>query len=86
MHLVTLGVDHIDIRHANILEAPQGPPGWPSLASPFVSAAYRYRLVDFELARKTNRDLWIFEQYSKSWVDRLLNALPLGYVLETWDF
>ena len=53
-HLALLGVDHDDIRHANILYAPDCPPGWPSLVSPFSGNAYRWRLIDFEHAQETN--------------------------------
>lgn len=85
-HLAMLGIDHVDIRHANILEAPIYPPGWPSRVSPLSGIHYRFRLVDFERARKTNRGADSFNYYHESWVKRLLNNLPAGYVMEMWDF
>ena len=80
-----LGVDHVDIRHANILLAPVEAPGWPSRRSPFSKIAYRFRIIDFESARKTNRDLGIFETYYNGWVTRLLRGLQMGCIYEPWD-
>ncbi|KAJ3535022.1 hypothetical protein NM688_g7036 [Phlebia brevispora] len=84
-HLVELGIDHTDIRHANILEAPICPPGWPSLMSPLTNNAYRYRLVDFDNACKTNRALEFFPGYYQDYVRRLMRGLRMGYVFEPWE-
>ncbi|KAJ3535023.1 hypothetical protein NM688_g7037 [Phlebia brevispora] len=84
-HLVQLGVDHVDIRYANILEAPVCPPGWPSLMSPLTNNAYRYRLVDFGNSCKTNRAVKLFSVYYRSYVRRLLNGLKMGYIIEPWQ-
>ncbi len=85
-HLSRLGIDHIDIRHANILEAPLCPPGWPCLVSPVTNMAYRYRLVDFDNSRKTDRPLHVFNLYYEQYVKRILVGLPLGYIIEPWEF
>ena len=84
-HLSHLGVDHVDIRHANILEAPLSPPGWPSLVSPQTNYAYRYRLIDFDNATKTNRPPYAFQEYYGQYINRLMQGLPLGYVFEPWE-
>ena len=81
-HLALLGIDHVDIRHANILYAPECPPGWPTLISPFSGNIYNWRLIDFEASRKTNWDLRGWSAYHESWVERLLEGLPQGYVLD----
>ena len=62
-HLARLGVVHIDIRHANILMAPECPQGWPTLLSPFTKRPYRYRLIDFVEARKADWTQEEFKQY-----------------------
>lgn len=85
-HLNHLGIDNIDIRHANILQAPEVPPGWPCLVSPLSHSIYGYRLIDFEMARKTKCDVGIMEVNNERWVTRLLGGLPLGYVFEISDF
>ncbi|KAJ3552226.1 hypothetical protein NM688_g4265 [Phlebia brevispora] len=85
-HLATLGIDHVDIRYANMRYAPQCPPGWPSLISPYTGLPYRWRLIDFEKAKKTNRRIDAFEVYHQQWVSRILDNLPFGDVVEPWDF
>ena len=85
-HLAILGIDHVDIRHANILYAPESPPGWPGLYSPFCGRSYRWRLIDFERARKTNWNPQAWSKYHRDWVSRLINGLPLGYTFEITDF
>ena len=84
-HLAMLGVDHNDIRHPNILCAPECPPGWPGRVSPWTKKGYRWRLVDFEVSQKTNWDLDVFCRYHEDWVARLLDNLPEGRVLEMTD-
>ncbi|KAJ3535025.1 hypothetical protein NM688_g7038 [Phlebia brevispora] len=84
-HFGQFGIDHIDIRYANILEAPECPPGWPSLMSPLTHNAYRYRLIDFGNSRKTNRALEFFPSYYFGYVNRLLNGLTGGYIVEPWE-
>lgn len=84
-HLSELGVDHVDIRYANILEAPVCPPGWPSLISPMTKQPYRFRIVDFDNARKTNRSTQMSARYNYDYVVRLLDGLQLGYIIEPWD-
>ena len=83
-HLAELGVDHVDIRHANILEAPVCPPGWPSLVSPMTGHPYRFRIVDFDNSRKTNLSLQVFAAYHRGYVVRMLDGLMLGYIIEPW--
>lgn len=85
-HLALLGIDHVDIRYANILQAPESPPGWPSLVSPHSHAPYRWRLVDFERSRKTNRNLEKSIFHAKGWLSRVLDNLPFGDIVEPWEF
>lgn len=54
-----LGIEHRDIRYPNLLCAPEGPTALPGLPSPRPDAKvkrgdYRWRLIDFELSRKSN--------------------------------
>ena len=53
--LTRLAVDHVDIRYENVLLAPPSPPGLEGKCSPKLGRPYRFRLVDFEHAVRTNR-------------------------------
>ena len=83
--LAQLGMDHVDIRYANILYAPSAPPGLPSLPSPYTGKTYRWRLIDFGNSHKTNQDLERFQIYHYGYVERLFRLLPTGWVIEPWE-
>ncbi|KAJ3558714.1 hypothetical protein NM688_g754 [Phlebia brevispora] len=83
--LAHLGIDHTDIRWANILYAQPSPPGFPSLPSPYTGKTYRWRLIDFDNALKSNDTLQGFYTYHESYVERLLGLLPSGYIVEPWE-
>jgi hypothetical protein len=47
----------LDMKANSLLLAPPSPPGFPSLPSPFTGLRHRLRIIDFELARKTDYKL-----------------------------
>ncbi|KAK7692296.1 hypothetical protein QCA50_003921 [Cerrena zonata] len=81
-HLATLGVDHNDVRYRNILQAPVGPDSLPPALSPWTQDTYAYRIVDFDIARKTNIGFSQlasqFHQFHQS-LNVLLYNLPRDY-------
>ena len=85
LHLSDLGIEHTDIRHANILYAPESPPGFPGLPSPFTGKTYRWRLIDFSSSYKTNETVEHMQECYEDYVDRLLLLLPQGYIIEPWE-
>ncbi|KZV85877.1 hypothetical protein EXIGLDRAFT_725449 [Exidia glandulosa HHB12029] len=53
--LAHMGVDmSMDIKGSNVCMAPEAPPGLPSLPSPFTGRTHNIRLIDFELALRTD--------------------------------
>ncbi|GJE93479.1 hypothetical protein PsYK624_096380 [Phanerochaete sordida] len=68
-----------DIRYANILRAPQAPPGLPGRVCPFHKRAHEWRLVDFEHGRETNASLHWHKAFRAGWLRRILNNLPLVF-------
>ncbi|KAF9503798.1 hypothetical protein BS47DRAFT_1309202, partial [Hydnum rufescens UP504] len=80
-----LGVDHRDIRYSNILAAPQGPTVLPSLPSPFTGRIYTYRIIDLEQCEKTNGEPQMLTAWQASWVDRIVENIPVGAIIEPWE-
>ena len=84
--LARLGVDQDDLRYYNILRAPaRGSSPLPSLSSPFTQRTYRWRIVDFDRACKSNKDGLVFACKNDGFLDRLLLNLPYGDVYEPWE-
>lgn len=66
-----------DVRSNNILAAPPSPPGLPSIPSPFTQRTYAWRLVDFELARKTPWLRKVIARDQQDWVRNMFVSLPM---------
>ena len=67
-----------DIRYANILRAPQSPPGLPGRICPFHNRVHEWRLVDFEHGQETNVSLAVVEEtYSETSEGTPLSMMPL---------
>lgn len=78
-HLATIGVDHGDVRYRNILQAPAGPNSLPPALSPWTQDTYAYRIVDFDVATKTNIGFsQLAHQFHQS-LNVLLYNLPHDY-------
>jgi len=80
-----LGVDHRDIRYANILAAPEGPTTLPTLPSPFTGRTYKHRIIDLEQCEKTNGETWRLTALQASWVDPIVENIPDGTIVEPWE-
>jgi len=97
--LCVLGIEHQDIRHANILHAPTGPNALPGRPSPYLErttgkeVVSQWRLIDFELSKKSNYMLYwkghpreaVQDPPGFDWVVAILEGLPLGYIVEPWE-
>lgn len=85
-HLIELGIDHVDIKYDNILKMPESSESWPSHVSPWTNRPYRYRLIDFTMAKKTNQIINELEDYYEDWVTMVLDGLPTGSLYDKLDF
>ena len=84
--LARLGVDQDDLRYYNILRAPaRGSSPLPSLSSPFTQRTYRWRIVDFDRACKSNVEREVAACKNDGYLDRLLINLPYGDIWEPWE-
>ncbi|OBZ77893.1 hypothetical protein A0H81_02057 [Grifola frondosa] len=52
--LAYMGVDHADVRYANILMPPESPLALPTLKCPFHNVVHYYRAIDFDRATRTD--------------------------------
>ncbi|EIM84350.1 uncharacterized protein STEHIDRAFT_112752 [Stereum hirsutum FP-91666 SS1] len=68
-----------DIRHANILEAPQHPPGLASISSPFTHRTHGWRIIDFKMTAKSMMTPTALRQAHKSMLRPILDGLEKGY-------
>lgn len=66
-----------DVRSNNILAALPSPPGLPSIPSLFTRRTYAWRLVDFELARKTPWMRKVIARDQQDWVRNMFVSLPM---------
>ena len=84
--LANLGIDQDDLRYYNILRAPApGSSPLPSLPSPFTQTTYKWRIVDFDRALKTNRQAKGINHKNDGYLERLLMNLPYGEIWEPWE-
>ncbi|TFY73712.1 hypothetical protein EWM64_g10300 [Hericium alpestre] len=73
---------HWQVRHENILHAPVCPPGLAGKPSEVKKKTHNWRLVDFSSAFKQALSERQMLKLHMSWVERLLNGLPSGRLLE----
>ncbi|KAF8503191.1 hypothetical protein JB92DRAFT_2970801, partial [Gautieria morchelliformis] len=70
------GIEHMNIRWRNILA---------STVCPYHGHMHRWRVVDFDLSRKSNHSHSHIESASGSWLRTILDGLEEGYVVAPWD-
>ena len=87
------GIEHGDIRWQNILHAYPAKPKEEdesdaplslvpsSIASPNTGKTYPFRLVDFEMGRKTNYSAKLVAQAQVDWLEGMVGELPVGGLL-----
>ncbi|KAF8482311.1 hypothetical protein JB92DRAFT_3035459 [Gautieria morchelliformis] len=76
------GIEHMNIRWRNILAAPAAQ---QSTVCPYHGHMHRWRVVDFDLSRKSNHSHSHIESASGSWLRTILDGLEEPYVVEPWD-
>ncbi|KAF8516611.1 hypothetical protein JB92DRAFT_2909592 [Gautieria morchelliformis] len=76
------GIEHIDIRWRNILAAPAID---QSIVCPYHGHKHQWRVVDFDLSRKSNHLHSGIETAANGWLQTILDGLEEGYVVEPWD-
>jgi hypothetical protein len=75
------GIEHIDVRWRNILEAPTTHDG---LVCPFHGHKHQWRVIDFDHSRKSGFKQEFIERINRAFINRLIDGLHEGYVLEPW--
>ncbi|GJJ09985.1 hypothetical protein Clacol_004211 [Clathrus columnatus] len=84
--LSRLGIEHLDIRWSNILSVIQDPDDESSgTVCPNHGHAHQWRVIDFDVARKTNGTIIYMDKCAGSWLVRLFLNLPKGRIIEPWD-
>ncbi|KAF8499493.1 hypothetical protein JB92DRAFT_2980986 [Gautieria morchelliformis] len=76
------GIKHMDIRWRNILAAPATD---QSIVCPYHGHKHQWRVVDFDLSRKSNFSHSRIESSADRWLQTILDGLEEGYVVEPWD-
>jgi hypothetical protein len=67
-----------DIRHSNILFSPAAPPGFPVRKCPFRQRRHKYRVLDFDYAKKNKLDY----QHNVNTDSTLGSLLEEGFIAE----
>ncbi|GJJ09749.1 hypothetical protein Clacol_003973 [Clathrus columnatus] len=84
--LSRLGIEHLDIRWSNILSVIQDPDYESSgIVCPNHGRVHQWRVVDFDLARKTNGTTVYLDKCTKGWLERLFFGLSNGRIIEPWE-
>ncbi|KAI0743055.1 hypothetical protein C8Q80DRAFT_950714 [Daedaleopsis nitida] len=75
---IELAEQHVvynDWRAANLMRAPESPPGLPSKPSPYSGRVYQLRYIDFEHAMVTNMKPELLELTARDCIVDLLNSI-----------
>ena len=85
--LAHLGISYADIRYSNIRRAPEHSlsSALPGVVSPRTGSMHEWRLFDLESCTKSNVSAEGIQFAHHGWVRRLLDNLPLGYIMEPWE-
>jgi hypothetical protein len=86
-HLAELGIMHGDVRHCHILErldpADAAPPAYCAFHRRMHH--YAYRIIDFGRSVKLDYKPDHLKWTQGSWVNRVLNGMTYGMVVEPWE-
>lgn len=72
-------VEPNDVAYRNILRAPQSPPAYPSLPSPYTGRTYGWRVIDFNDSRKLNSAPDVCAYINHEMAEFLVDSLAQGY-------
>jgi len=78
------GIQQLDVRTTNILRAPACPPGLPGIPSRLTNRVYNWRLIDFELARKTTLPRYFMHTESDVQLTDLFDRMFYGGNAAGW--
>lgn len=81
--LAHFGIESLDIRYANILSTYENDAS--GVVCPLHAYIHRWRLVDWELARKLDGTLDFIGFSNDAWLERLFDNLVDGNIIEPWD-
>jgi hypothetical protein len=79
--MANLGIDHIDLRHVNILKCYS-----PDSSIAHTNETHIVRVIDFDNSQMTNQRVEGMIANYKLMVDIFLANLAANSVIEPWDF
>ncbi|OBZ72485.1 hypothetical protein A0H81_07410 [Grifola frondosa] len=79
-----MGVEHRDIRYANILCAPLAPPGFRGAKCPYHKRMHKFRIIDFDRWVKSDYNMEGHERTTVCSMGGLLEGISKGYKVEPW--
>ena len=77
-HLSALRISHGDVRWANIVSAPESPPGLRGRYCPHHGVDHPWRIIDFELSKKSPKSPDDCNYHYNSIIKLLLSDLSKG--------
>lgn len=80
--IARLGIEPMDIRWSNILSARNDSPG---SVCPNHGHVHCWRLIDFDLCRKSDATTQLIDGCNHTWLRRLFDNLVEGRIVEPWD-
>lgn len=84
--LAHYGIESLDIRYDNILSAcEEYQDDFAGIICPNHGHVHRWRLVDFDHARKTDGNFFFTDGSNATWLERLFRNLVEGCIIEPWD-
>ncbi|OBZ77296.1 hypothetical protein A0H81_02063 [Grifola frondosa] len=81
-----MGVDHADVRYANILKRPKlkSSRALPTLKCPYHNVVHHYRVVDFDRATKTDFTMRGYNARTATDLGMLFEGIAHGGIIEPW--
>ncbi|OBZ78128.1 hypothetical protein A0H81_02285 [Grifola frondosa] len=79
-----MGIEHADVRYANILMRPKSPLALPGLKCPFHDVVHYYRVVDFDRATKLFFNMKGYRARSNLNLGILFDGIARGRIIEPW--
>lgn len=83
--MAQLGIQQMDLRHSNLLFAPDFPSALPSNICSYHNRTHQYRVIDFDSARKVNFTSEQLYYENSAILGRLLEMMSAGVIVEPWE-